>query len=242
VEKPLLFTQPSFSTDNGHRPGETDMAAFGFAAFPRVVDREECQALIRFLSSPTILRSRAGARHLLSVAEVAAVAQDPRLIAIARDALKSEPFPFRATLFEKSQEANWLVVWHQDTSLPVAHPFEADGWGPWWLKAGVHYVEAPAWALNRVVALRLHLDDATTENGPLRVLPGSHKSGLLTDQTIQRLARQTAAVECTGPQGTVLAMHPLIVHSSSKSRSSAPRRVLHIEYADSAVEVSLAVA
>ena len=27
--------------------------------------------------------------------------------------------PFRATLFDKSASANWLVVWHQDTALPM---------------------------------------------------------------------------------------------------------------------------
>ena len=32
---------------------------------------------------------------------------------------------------------------------------------------------------------------------------------------------------------SVLAMRPLLIHASSKARSSGPRRVLHIEYADS---------
>jgi hypothetical protein len=35
------------------------------------------------------------------------------------------------------------------------------------------------------------------------------------------------------PRSGVLAMRPLIVHASSKSQSEAPRRVLHIEYANS---------
>ena len=30
--------------------------------------------------------------------------------------------PFRATLFDKSASANWLVVWHQDTALPMRAP------------------------------------------------------------------------------------------------------------------------
>jgi hypothetical protein len=32
-------------------------------------------------------------------------------------------------------------------------------------------------------------------------------------------------------KGGILAMRPLIVHASSKSHSTAPRRVLHVEYA-----------
>jgi hypothetical protein len=31
----------------------------------------------------------------------------------------------------------------------------------------------------------------------------------------------------------VIAMRPLLIHASSKSRNDQPRRVLHIEYADS---------
>jgi hypothetical protein len=43
----------------------------------------------------------------------------------------------------------------------------------------------------------------------------------------------------------VLAMRPLLIHSSSKARAPEPRRVLHIEYADSldlAEGIRLAVA
>jgi hypothetical protein len=40
-------------------------------------------------------------------------------------------------------------------------------------------------------------------------------------------------VECCVPRGGVIAMRPLLIHSSSKARSGRSRRVLHIEYADS---------
>ncbi len=51
-------------------------------------------------------------------------------------------------------------------------------------------------------------------------------------EAIHRLSSETSAIECIVPKGGVLAMRPLIVHASSKS-VGAPRRVLHIEYADS---------
>jgi Phytanoyl-CoA dioxygenase (PhyH) len=51
---------------------------------------------------------------------------------------------------------------------------EAPGWGPWSIKEGVQYAHAPAKALQRVLALRVHLDDSTSKNGPLRILPGTH--------------------------------------------------------------------
>src|SRR5581483_8092955 len=92
--------------------------------------------------------------------------------------------PFRATLFEKSAATNWLIPWHQDTALPLAQRFEQAGWNSWSEKAGVMYAHAPAWALSRIVALRVHLDDSDSENGPLRVIPGSHCEGVLTDEAI----------------------------------------------------------
>ena len=52
-------------------------------------------------------------------------------------------------------------------------------------------------------------------------------------------------VDCLVPKGGILAMSPLIIHSSSKARIDAPRRVLHIEYAESrllgpGIELSIA--
>jgi hypothetical protein len=61
-------------------------------------------------------------------------------------------------------------------------------------------------------------------------LPGTHPLGVLTDDQLHELAKQNVAVDCTVPQGGVLAMRPLVVHASSKSQSEKPRRVLHIEY------------
>ncbi len=155
-------------------------------------------------------------------------------VAIAQEVLGSDPFPFRATLFDKSPISNWLVVWHQDTALPLRERRELPEWGPWSVKEGVIYAHAPASALSRVVALRLHLDDSTSENGPLRVLPGTHTMGVLSDDAIHGLSTRTTAVDCLVPRGGILVMRPLIVHASSKSRSAMRRRVLHIEYAASA--------
>ena len=205
----------------------------GFRIVEAVVSAEECDALVQSLSNPQVSRGRAGARHLMAVPEIARLACDERLMDIARRELRAEPFPFRVTLFEKSGKANWLVVWHQDTALPLKAPFDDNGWGPWSEKAGVAYAHAPAWALSRVWALRVHLDASTTDNGPLRVVPHSHRLEVLTDEAIGDVVRKSGFVECVVGQGGVLTMSPLIIHSSSKARIDAARRVLHVEYADS---------
>jgi len=175
-------------------------------------------------------RSRAGARHVLALPEVRALAADPRLIDLAARFIGLAR-PFRATLFDKSAAANWLVAWHQDAALPMQARIDAAGWGPWSTKAGVLHAIAPASALEQVVALRVSLDASTGDNGPLRVLPGTHARGLLDQTEIERLAREVAPVSCTVDAGGVVAMRPLVLHASSKSTSDARRRVLHIEYA-----------
>jgi ectoine hydroxylase-related dioxygenase (phytanoyl-CoA dioxygenase family) len=204
----------------------------GFHIVEEVLSTQEYLSLLHELSAAGIPRSRAGARHLMSVSCVSRIANDARLLQIASKSLGQPAIPYRATLFEKLPQSNWLVPWHQDIALPFKEFFASPEWGPWSEKAGMKYAHAPAWALERVVALRLHLDASTHDNGPLRVVPGSHKLGVLEDEEITALVEQRRFVECAVPQGGVLAMRPLIVHASSKVQSQQPRRVLHIEYSD----------
>lgn len=203
----------------------------GYRVLEDVFDRSEMVRVVEGLAGDTLQRTKAGARHLLNLPVVRDLSCDRRMLDIARQFVGPAATPFRATLFDKSAAANWLVVWHQDTALPLRARVEQDGWGPWSTKAGLLYAHAPAWALEQVVALRVSLDDSTMTNGPLRVLPGTHRGGVYNDEQIERLARATAPVDCVAPSGGVVAMRPLTIHASSKSRDAQPRRVLHIEYA-----------
>jgi ectoine hydroxylase-related dioxygenase (phytanoyl-CoA dioxygenase family) len=208
-----------------------DIEEQGFAIESYVVRQAEITPLLDELHAASLPRSRAGIRHALQHSSVARIARDARLLALAQDILGSTTIPFRATLFDKSRVSNWLVAWHQDTALPLQCRRDAAGWGPWSMKDDVIYAHAPASALTEVLALRLHLDDSRAENGPLRVLPGTHQQGVLTDEEMSALAGKLSPVECTVNAGGVLLMRPLLVHASSKSGSELPRRVLHIEYA-----------
>jgi len=207
----------------------------GFAIIPGVLTPGDFDPLIAKISEPGIQRSRAGVRHAMRLACVNALARDERLLGMAWKVLGNDALPFKATIFDKSSTANWLVAWHQDTALPVKHRRDIPEWGPWSVKDGVTYAHAPASALRKILALRVHLDDSNPENGPLRVLPGTHMSGVLTDDVIHDLSLRIQSVNCPVPKGGVLAMRPLVVHASSKSQIESPRRVLHIEYAETAM-------
>ena len=207
------------------------VAKDGYAIVPQVVTAEEIEHLLSNLQRSSSHRSRAGLRHLLSNPAVAEFAADRRMLGIAQSVLGSDAFPFKATLFDKSPDANWLITWHQDTALPLCERIENPGWGPWSAKEGIAYAHAPATALESVVALRLHLDDSHQENGPPRVIPGSHRQGVLSDEQVENIVDKGERVTCLIEQAGVIVMHPLLVHASSKSQSDKPRRVLHIEYA-----------
>jgi hypothetical protein len=207
------------------------MSDAGYWLEPAVISGTECDESVAALSSSR--RSRAGVRHLMSHPAVAAIANDPRLQSIALKALGSAAIPFRATLFEKTGDKNWLIAWHQDTALPLESKFNAPGWGPWSEKDRITYAHAPASALERVIALRLHLDASASTNGPLRVIPNTHRSGVLDDDAVLARVKKGPQVDCPAPRGSILAMCPLLIHASPKAASADPRRVLHIEYTDS---------
>jgi len=207
----------------------------GYSIHEHVFERREMVSTLDALAKAELARTKAGARHVLAVPAVRELANDRRLIDLAATFVGPDPIPFRATLFDKSASSNWLVVWHQDTALPLRSRVDDPEWGPWSLKADVLYAHAPAWALETVVALRVCLDDSTGSNGPLRVLPNTHLKGVLSDDQIEKLANEIPPIDCVAPSGGAVAMRPLTVHASSKSSDDQPRRVLHIEYSAATV-------
>ncbi len=203
----------------------------GFSIIPAVLSSEEAIKFCSAMGESPFPRSRAGIRHALRNSSVTELANSPKLLETAQCILGHAAIPFRATFFDKSPASNWSVVWHQDTALPLQNHRELTGWGPWSVKDGVQYAHAPASALCKVLALRVHLDDSTAQNGPLRVLPESHVRGVLSDDEVHELVGRVSPVDCLVSMGGVHAMRPLLVHSSSKSVVKTLSRVLHIEYA-----------
>ena len=203
----------------------------GYSITEQVFERQQMGQVSQTLLAADVLRTKAGARHVLRIPVVRTLAEHPTLVNLAAMFIGGTPIPFRATLFDKSAASNWLVAWHQDTALPATERIHDASWGPWSVKGGVLHAIAPASALAEVVALRVHLDDSTAANGPLRVLPGTHMRGVLSHDEIQQLAAAATPVICLAPAGGVVAMRPLVVHASSKVRDDQPRRVLHIEFA-----------
>ncbi len=145
--------------------------------------------------------------------------------------LGSDARPVRAIAFDKTEGRNWAVPWHQDRTIAVSRRDDAADVRCWTVKNGVDHCEPLVGLLERMVTLRWHLDAVGPEDGCIRVLPGSHRSGRLKAARIKELLCEVRAVDVPVPAGGVFVMSPLLVHSSRKRITDGRRRVLHVELA-----------
>jgi ectoine hydroxylase-related dioxygenase (phytanoyl-CoA dioxygenase family) len=153
------------------------------------------------------------------------------MLPVARKHLDPKAFLVRSTLFNKPEESNWAVPWHQDVTIEVQERHEVDGFGPWSTKDGVASVQPPAAILEQMLTLRLHLDNTDGSNGALIVDPGSHVLGKKHISEIKPILPVT--LECNS--GAVLLMKPLLYHASNRSTSGRPRRILHLDFASNSL-------
>lgn len=138
----------------------------------------------------------------------------------------------RAILFNKSPESNWFVTWHQDKTVSVSSKFEESGWGAWSVKENTLHVQPPLAVLESMVTIRIHLDSTPKENGCLKVIPNSHKLGLLSCEQINDVVASGEVHFCEAEKCDALIMRPHLLHASSKSSEPSNRRVLHFEFSN----------
>jgi ectoine hydroxylase-related dioxygenase (phytanoyl-CoA dioxygenase family) len=92
-----------------------------------------------------------------------------------------------------------------------------------------------------VCAVGIAIDDVTDENGPLNVLPGSHKGPIFDHHYEGRFGGGidpdtpgidfSSAAPMKGPAGTVTFHHVRAVHGSAPNLSTRPRRMIFANYA-----------
>lgn len=212
------------------------MQSDGFSVVPNVIDAQRVRDLIAVVGDADFVRSQRGdavygARNILAVPRIAALAQDDAVQSLARAVIGADCRAVRGIFFDKTPGANWPVAWHQDLTLAVAERRDIAGWTNWSVKAGVPHVQPPAEILERMVTFRLQLDDCGADNGPLRVLPGSHRLGRIAAARLAALRDEIPEHICVAPAGSALAFKPLLLHASSPAKTPRHRRVIHLEFA-----------
>jgi ectoine hydroxylase-related dioxygenase (phytanoyl-CoA dioxygenase family) len=162
-----------------------------------------------------------------------------RRVEALEDLLSPTFVAVQCTVFDKSADKNWLVSLHQDLSIPVKRRVDDRECSGWSAKEGEIYVQPPVSVLDQLVAVRIHLDDCGAENGPLRVVAGSHGLGRLDKARSEDVRVQRGEKSIPVGRGGALVMKPLILHASSKSSAPEPRRVLHFVFGPPALPCGL---
>lgn len=210
---------------------EQTFAADGIEIRPAVLGSGEIEFIKAEVSVDHEILRRTGIRNLeKKFQSIAQVTADPSVLSIAGSLLGKTPRLVRALFFDKTRERNWFVAWHQDRTVTLNRRIEMDGWGPWTQKDGVQHVQPLRAVLDCMVTIRLHIDNADQDGGCLSVIPGSHHLGILSQDEIGRTVTISAPRACVVAAGDAVIMHPLVLHSSAKSRKSDHRRVVHLEY------------
>lgn len=203
----------------------TEFTTRGFALIEEVLAAGECEAVADHLA--VVAANPVGTRSLLSQAWCQALAEKIRQHPGLSPLVPHDFVTTQCTYFQKSLMRNWLVPLHQDLSIPVARCIAHDGLTGWSEKEGTWYVQPPVELLQQLVAVRLHIDPCSIDDGPLRVIPASHLKGRLTEDLATAARQVEAEFVCTAEQGSAMAMRPLLLHASSKSSGTSKRRVLH---------------
>ena len=104
----------------------------GFAIVPDCLEEETLRRL-----SEELAGGLEPQRNLLGMASVRRLAASKRVREITEAVAGSKCFAVRGIFFNKTQNANWKVAWHQDLTIAVRERREVYGFGPWTTKDGV---------------------------------------------------------------------------------------------------------
>lgn len=215
----------------------------GYATIPSVYTAEEVRLLRTIIE--TKYNNNAGKgkavfairQCLKEIPELTTVLLNRNFRQLVDQLCGKDYFIVKSIYFDKPEEANWYVAYHQDLMITVAEKRDTPGFGPWTAKAGQYTVQPPVSILEHIYTIRIHLDDTDAENGALKVIPGSHLKGITRPELIDHA--HSNELQCTVPEGGVMLMRPLLLHSSARSLGYKRRRVIHIEVSNSSLPLSL---
>jgi Phytanoyl-CoA dioxygenase (PhyH) len=213
----LRFWQLTVDPNQVHDALVAQFADLGIAVIEYALTPADLAALDA--AFPSLAPGTAGARACGFADNAQAhLAAHGGLLTLATRLLQTPARLSRLQAFDKKPGANWFVPWHQDRA--------EDG------------QERSVASLQRTLALRIHLDDCDETNGPLEVIPGSHRHARLDTAAIAQHVAQSPSRLCLAVRGDIVAIRPLLIHRSQRALKPAARRVIHLEYAPTAALAS----
>jgi len=145
------------------------------------------------------------------------LSRHPRLVTPSEQIVRDRVHVYQSRLNAKSSFHGTGWAWHQD-------------FNQWHRQDGM--------ARPQTVVVGIYLDDVNPCNGPLLIIPGSHKRGHfynpdamdIDDAIIATLAAEEGIEPIMGPPGTVVFFDALSVHGSAANISPWPRRIFYLNY------------
>lgn len=216
----------------------TEINENGFAIIPGVFSADEIQRILDAIDSAdkeksTFRKSEdlfAIRQFLREIPGIAALVFTDKLRNIISEYFGKKYFAVKSIYFNKPGKSNWFVSYHQDLTISTERKFEVPGYGPWTVKQNQFAVQPPLHILENIYTIRIHLDDTDENNGALKVIPASHKKGIVRVSNIDLASEDE--VSCNVPMGGIMIMRPLLFHSSGRTVNNKSRRVIHIEFSD----------
>ena len=210
----------------------------GFAIIDNVFTSDEITSILQAISQvdttkPTFRKTNdlfAIRQFLKEVSEVKNLIFTDQLLSIKSQFFGDNYFVIKSIYFNRPEQSNWFVAYHQDLTISVDKKLDVEGFGPWTVKQNQFAVQAPLDILESNFTIRIHLDDTDENNGALKVVPKSHLKGIYRPETID-WTKETETV-CKVRKGGIMVMRPLLLHSSNRTTNNNKRRVIHVEFSN----------
>lgn len=217
----------------------------GFTVIEDIYSDSEVKKIIEIINSiddsnPTFRKSNdlfAIRQFLKEIPEVRHAVFNDKLNKIINGLFGNDYFAVKSIYFDKPEESNWFVAYHQDLTISVNKKVDLPGYSSWTNKHNQFAVQPPVDIFENNFTIRIHLDDTDENNGALKVISGSHCNG------IQRIEGVDCSSEneyiCNVSSGDVMIMRPLLFHASNRTTNDKRRRVIHIEFSNAKLPDSI---
>lgn len=184
---------------------------------------------LKLFDNATTESTKAGQRLKVSKQLKAALSKESSLLRAVRR-LSPNAVPVRIIAFNKSECANWGVPWHQDRVIAISEKAEIAGYNNWTKKSGTWHCEPPLSILDKMLFVRIHLNDNDQSNGAMEIAVGSHSNGFVPSAEAESVAKTFPIETCEAKRGDVLILKMLTMHSSKPAQIQSGRRVFRIDF------------
>ena len=199
----------------------------GFLKVEEIYTYEEVEKILQQISKKQ-LDEKFGVRYFLKDnPEISELIFNEKLKRVVQ-LISREAFVIKSIYFDKPPNAHWIVNWHQDITINVEGNTSEIGFSKWRKTKSRIAVQPPLKIIENIFTIRIHLDDCSEKNGALRIIPKSHRKGIINSKVIK--SELDGIKICEVKKGGILIMKPLILHSSKRSENQMNRRIIHIEF------------